>query len=213
MRDRAQLFINGQHVHTVYNCNLSPFTIAVTLQHYQNPSAPSAFLLELAVENMGRASCGVLDDQRKGFEGTVALDAEIVDTSWEHFSIDFSAAFLTAVKHSRDWVPTVRPSPGFQGRPSLYRGYFKVRRSRDTFIDMSRWTKGVVVLNGLVLGRYWNVGPQQSLYVPSPILNVRGTNEIIVFELERTVNAKVKFVGKSSWGSSNIRMHKHRSNG
>lgn len=32
-------------------------------------------------------------------------------------------------------------------------------------------------INGLNLGRYWSIGPQQSLYLPGPYLN-SGTNEV-----------------------------------
>ena len=38
-------------------------------------------------------------------------------------------------------------------------------------------------VNGFLLGRYWNVGPEKSLYVPAPLLR-RGRNEIVVFETE-----------------------------
>lgn len=156
----------------------------------------------------------------EGFElGEIRLDGRILDSlRWDHFSIDFSVAFLTAVRQSAHWEPTttsVRPLPGAAATakgnggharttPTMYRGHFKVKQLRDTYIDMSKWTKGVAVVNGFVLGRYWNIGPQQSLYVPSPILS-HGTNELLVFELERTHNAKVKFVGKSSWTNHKLR--------
>ena len=211
MRDRAQLFINGHHIQTVYNYKLSPFNVVTPILHNHrltNHSPSDTFILDLVVENMGRASFGLLDEQRKGFEGTVSVDGKIVDSHWEHFSLDFSTAFLTAVKHSKDWIATVRPTATPQGQaegqPSLYRGHFRIKQFKDTYIDMSKWTKGLVIINGFVLGRYWNIGPQQYLYVPSPILS-HGVNEVLVFELERTQNAKVKFVAKPSWDN-----HKHR---
>jgi beta-galactosidase len=46
---------------------------------------------------------------------------------------------------------------------------------------MSNWGKGVVYVNGHHLGRYWSVGPQQTLYLPGVWLN-KGANEIVVFE-------------------------------
>ena len=48
---------------------------------------------------------------------------------------------------------------------------------------MSKWGKGVVFVNGFNLGLYWNVGPQQKLYIPGPKLKV-GVNELIIFETE-----------------------------
>jgi hypothetical protein len=38
-----------------------------------------------------------------------------------------------------------------------------------------------VWINGHAIGRYWNIGPQQTLYVPGPWLKA-GDNQIIVFE-------------------------------
>jgi len=37
---------------------------------------------------------------------------------------------------------------------------------------------GFAVINGFNLGRYWEVGPQRSLYIPGPVLQ-RGRNEAI----------------------------------
>jgi len=36
----------------------------------------------------------------------------------------------------------------------------------DTFIDMKKWGKGIIFINGINIGRYWQVGPQQTLYIP-----------------------------------------------
>jgi len=208
MRDRAQLFIDGRHVETVYNNKLLPYSVTTTLRHSHRRtrnSSSTGLVLDLVVENMGRSSFGLLDDQRKGFEGPVMVDGRSVDSHWEHFSLDFSGDFLTAMKRCTAWLPTTRSSTTVRGQPTLYRGHFKVKQVRDTYVDMSKWTKGLVVINGFVLGRYWNIGPQQSLYVPAPVIS-HGSNELLVFELERTLNAKVKFVGKTSWDH-----HKHRS--
>lgn len=39
------------------------------------------------------------------------------------------------------------------------------------------WKKGVVFINGRILGRYWDVGPQKTLYLPGPWLQP-GSNEV-----------------------------------
>ncbi len=41
--------------------------------------------------------------------------------------------------------------------------------------------------------RYWKIGPQQSLYVPAPLLRV-GDNEVVVFELHGTNNNRAPSV-------------------
>ena len=62
--------------------------------------------------------------------------------------------------------------------PSLYRGTFEVTEEpKDTFLHMKGWTKGVCFINGHNLGRYWKIGPQETLYLPAPWLN-KGRNEV-----------------------------------
>ena len=62
--------------------------------------------------------------------------------------------------------------------PSLYRGTFEVTEEpKDTFLRMKGWTKGVCFINGHNLGRYWQIGPQETLYLPAPWLN-KGHNEV-----------------------------------
>ena len=63
----------------------------------------------------------------------------------------------------------------------MYRGVFTLTRVGDTFLDMRGWGKGIVFVNGINLGRYWNVGPQRTLYLPGPWLRL-GRNEVVVFE-------------------------------
>jgi beta-galactosidase len=67
------------------------------------------------------------------------------------------------------------------GIPSIYQGSFDLIKTGDTFLDMSKWGKGIVFINGINIGRYWNVGPQQPLYVPGCWLK-KGKNEIVIFE-------------------------------
>lgn len=47
---------------------------------------------------------------------------------------------------------------------------------------MEKWGKGVVWVNGHSLGRYWSIGPQQTLYLPAEWLKI-GRNDIVIFEL------------------------------
>ena len=64
----------------------------------------------------------------------------------------------------------------------------------DAFNDVALpgWTKGVCWINGFNLGRYWDRGPQRTLYVPGPLLR-EGENELIVFELHQPGGRVVEF--------------------
>jgi beta-galactosidase len=67
--------------------------------------------------------------------------------------------------------------------PAFYRGRFTLSTTADTFLDTRGWGKGTVFVNGHHLGRFWAIGPQQTLYVPGPWLR-RGANDIVVFTLD-----------------------------
>ena len=77
------------------------------------------------------------------------------------------------------------------GGPAFYRGQFELRDLGDTFLDTRGWGKGAVWINGHALGRFWNVGPQQTLYVPAPWLR-SGSNEIIVFAQGSPKNLRIR---------------------
>ena len=65
---------------------------------------------------------------------------------------------------------------------------------KDTFLDTSALTKGEVWLNGRALGRFWNVGPQKTLYIPAPWLRP-GKNEVVVFDLDGKPDRKIEGLG------------------
>ena len=72
-------------------------------------------------------------------------------------------------------------APG--NRPGgVFKGVFTLDTVADTFLNMSKYQKGYVWVNGHNLGRYWNIGPQYLLYCPAPWLK-KGRNEIVVLDL------------------------------
>jgi beta-galactosidase len=40
-----------------------------------------------------------------------------------------------------------------------------------------------VWINGHAIGRYWDIGPQDTLYVPGPWLH-KGWNSVVVFDID-----------------------------
>ena len=41
----------------------------------------------------------------------------------------------------------------------------------------------MIFVNGCVLSRYWEVGPQKTAYLPAPFMKT-GENELIILELD-----------------------------
>ena len=73
--------------------------------------------------------------------------------------------------------------------PGCYRATFKVNKPSDTFLNFETWGKGLVYVNGHAMGRIWEIGPQQTLYIPGCWLK-KGENEVIVFDLIGPKEAK-----------------------
>lgn len=128
--------------------------------------------LDVLVENMGRINYGRrLQDARKGLLGPVRLDGAPA-LGWEMFRLPL------------DDLSGLRFSSGAGiAAPAFHRGNFELSGVGGSFIDMRGWGKGHVWVNGRHLGRFWKIGPQQSLYVPAAWLK-RGRNEIVVLDLE-----------------------------
>jgi len=127
--------------------------------------------LDILVENMGRANFGpLLVSERKGITGSVTMNGEEW-TGWEIYTLPMTDA--------PKWPFASKAASA----PALYRGTFRLDALGDTFLDTRGWGHGMVWINGHCLGRYWKIGPQQTLFVPAPWLRT-GENEAIVLDLE-----------------------------
>lgn len=173
LRDYAVVLLNGQPVASLdrrYNQN------SVTLEVKKVPAT-----LELLVENTGRVNYGPdIPFNRKGITGQVMWGDEKLK-GWS----------VTPLPLYKENVSALPFGDSLNGVPAFHRATFRVDTVGDCFVDMSRWGKGAVWVNGRSLGRFWNIGPQQTLYLPAPWLK-EGENEIIVFEMEDTGNRSVE---------------------
>jgi hypothetical protein len=110
-------------------------------------------------------------DERKGITEAVWIGEREL-TNWEVFTLPLPAAEVArGIAGAPDRSATQAPA--------FYAGSFTLAAPGDTFLDTRGWGKGTVWVNGQHLGRFWDIGPQQTLYVPGPWL--RGKNEIVVF--------------------------------
>jgi hypothetical protein len=152
-------------------------------------------VLDILVENMGRVNYGSrIPDQRKGIVGNVTVGGSTL-MEWEIFPL------------SMEEPPTPQArldvkDPAVGSGPVFYSGSFDVDILGDTFLELPGWTKGVVWVNGINLGRYWIVGPQQTLYLPGCYLKNRN-NDITVLALEPNANqGAIRGIQTRNWGNS-----------
>ncbi|MFE7712907.1 beta-galactosidase family protein [Streptomyces sp. NPDC057486] len=127
--------------------------------------------LEVLVENMGRINYGPWLEDRKGISGGVRLDTQY-QFGWEIRPLPLDD--LTKLQFGR------LATDG----PAFHLTEVHLATPADGFIALPGWTKGMVWLNGFALGRYWDRGPQRTLYAPAPVWRT-GRNEIVVLELHQ----------------------------
>jgi beta-galactosidase len=144
--------------------------------------------LEILVEAQGRVNFGPrLGDDYKGIVGKVSLAGEELP-GWDMYRI-----------------PVDRPAAAPYGphKPrgaAYYRVKFDLNPLGDTFLDMRGWGKGYVWVNGHNLGRYWGVGPQQSLFCPGVWLKFQD-NEIVVLDLDPSGTRKLHGTRDPVWAT------------
>lgn len=141
------------------------------------PQLNAGTRLDILVEAMGRVNFDRSIHDRKGITEKAELIREKDTTEikgWEVYNFPVTHAFVSA----RNYRPEIKTDS-----PAYYRATFTLDKTGDTFLDMETWGKGMVWVNGHSLGRFWEIGPQQTLYMPGCWLK-KGENEIIVLDLK-----------------------------
>ena len=205
-RDRVLIYVNDARVGVIDSQYQHPPSLEVSL-------APGD-KLRLLVENLGRVDyysrgnsyANHVIDPYKGIVGVVTIGNTAL-SGWNITSIPLDDISSLNFQNST--------SSGAVG-PNFYRGVFSVDvnasglnasdpRTMDTYLAVPNGIKGVVWVNGFNLGRYWMVGPQQSLYLPGSVISAQEENEVIVLELEpELLNKPMVAEGMSDrvWGNN-----------
>jgi beta-galactosidase len=173
INDVGQVFLDGERV---------GFTDRRSRNfRVQLPARAHAMTLDILVEAMGRVNFGVEVHDRKGIHApvtlTVAGQSPTELKHWQIFRLPLDPAMLARLK----FEPVGSAAPA-KPAPAFWRATIKVDKPGDCFLDVRPWGKGFVWVNGHNLGRFWNIGPQQTMYVPGPWLKV-GENEVVILDL------------------------------
>lgn len=173
IHDIGQVFLDGQRV---------GFTDRRSRNYrVQLPARSQPTTLDILVDAMGRVNFGVEVHDRKGIHGPVTLavagEKPVTLQGWQVFSLPLDQPMLGKLAYA----PAAALAPAAPA-PAFWRTTVQVEIPGDCFLDMRPWGKGYVWVNGHNLGRFWNIGPQQTMYVPGPWLK-SGENEIIVLDL------------------------------
>ncbi len=177
--DFAQIFVEGRYVGKLDRRNGE--------KELMPPPCSKGARLDILVEAMGRINFGRAIKDFKGITGNVTLTVEKdghkwVDhlRNWKVYNIEDEYETYASMKY-RPLADSDRT--GDRLPIGAYRATFNIKgKPSDTFLNFETWGKGLVYVNGHPMGRIWEIGPQQTLYMPGCWLR-KGDNEIIVFDI------------------------------
>ena len=183
--DYAQVFIDNEYIGKIDRVHNENSLQLPPIKKFQE--------LKIYVEAMGRINFGRAIKDFKGITNSVTISTEVKGHEmiwnlkrWNILTIpdDYATA-----KKALSTNPDGEYTPSKMG---YYRGYFNLKKVGDTFLNMESWSKGQVYVNGHAVGRFWNIGPQQTLYVPGCWLK-KGKNEVIVLDVVGPSGAPIMF--------------------
>ena len=167
IHDWAIIFIDEKEVGRLQRNGTKTLTL---------PAISKEVQLDILVEATGRVNYGKELIDRKGITQKVELETKsstsaLKDWLVYNFPVDY--------EFQKNKKFTQQKTNG----PAWYRSTFNLKENGDTYLDMSSWGKGMVWVNGHNIGRFWEIGPQQTLFMPGCWLK-KGENEIIVLDLD-----------------------------
>lgn len=170
--DFVRVFVNDSLVGELYRGLKDQHTLKM-------PATQEGDELRIFVEAMGRINYSRMIHDRKGITEKVELISRSASGHELCYTLkNWEIQLIDARDLPEKWEELAPNQP----RAAYYKGSFRLKKSGDTFLDLSSWGKGFVWVNGHCLGRFWNVGPQQTLYCPGCWLK-KGENEVIVMDI------------------------------
>lgn len=183
LHDRAIIYINGEFKGIKERTGKRWDNIEVELDFGEEMQ------VDILVENMGRINYGPKIRDEKGIIRGVKIGQQY-HFGWTMYSIPCDDLTKIVFKPNHELVDI----------PTFLKGNFSIRKKADTFLRLDNFTKGIAIINGFNLGRYWTTaGPQKTLYLPAPLL-IEGENELIIFELESSTENTVTFTDSMDLG-------------
>lgn len=180
--DFAQVFVDGKYIGKTDRVK-NEKTLML-------PPVEKGTELCIRIEAMGRINFGRAIKDYKGITKEVTISAEMDghEASWnlKNWTIvpipDNYETVVNALSVRTETSKRTRQHAKLLTKAGYYRGHFMLRKPGDTFLNMEAFGKGQVYVNGHAIGRFWNIGPQQTLYLPGCWLK-QGRNEVIVLDV------------------------------
>lgn len=187
--DYGIVYVDDKKIGELYRGNGYENTLMI------NEDIAEGSTLDIFVEAMGRINYSKLINDPKGITDNVELLTDNGKDELTYDLKDWHVRLYPFKEHAElSEITDNLSAVEFEGKtdvPAYYKTSFNVKNPGDTYLDMSSWGKGMVWVNGYCLGRFWNVGPQQTLYLPGCWLK-KGANEIVVLDIHGTKKASTR---------------------
>ncbi len=194
VHDLAQVYLDGKYLGTINRMTLDR---GIRLPKRENEAE-----LVIVVDSFGHINfSAAMESDHKGIVEEVKLGDTPLRVLWSTYCLPLNTAPHENdadgyVELAETYLPPVETCPHF------FRATVELNQVADTFFDMSAWKKGYVWVNGHLLGRYWNLGPQQRLYCPAEWLRV-GDNVVEV--LDTYSHSPSPICGKAARNTENLK--------
>ena len=171
--DFAQVYIDNKYVGKIDRVRNE--------NSLQLPAVKKGQELKIYIEAMGRINFGRAIKDYKGITNSVTISTEV-----DGHEMIWNLKRWTILTIPDDYATAKKalnaPPAPITSKMGYYRGHFNLKKVGDTFLNMEQFGKGQVYVNGHAVGRFWSIGPQQTLYVPGCWLK-KGKNEVIVLDV------------------------------
>ena len=175
LRDHAQVWVDSKYAGSIWRSSDQRESVEVEINN-------DGARLDVLVENTGYVNYGpACGTERKGV-GQILVNLERQDNI-THYPLEMEDDILNKIVYTDKIFRNAND-------PVFVKGYFEVDEIAETFIRFPGH-KGCIWINGFNIGKYWNVGPDTALYVPSALLK-KGRNEIVIFE-QYQINSTITF--------------------
>ena len=195
LRDRATVFLDDERLGTIEHDG--PSTLPL-------PAEGGSGRLTIIVESLGRINYGPLTGEHKGILRGVLIGRRFAH-GWEHRMLprdvmplpDGSLSPSKGPSQDADEARGPSRASGTQASGTQASGTqasgtqdgmattsFSITEPADAWLAFPGGAKGMVWLNGFLIGRYWERGPQVTLYAPAPLWRT-GENEVVVLDTDR----------------------------
>ncbi|MGS0561637.1 hypothetical protein [Microbacterium aurugineum] len=179
LRDRAVVFLDERRLGVLERDGETSLAL---------PADGGMGRLTILVESLGRINYGPYTGEGKGIMRGVMIGRRLVN-GWTHRLVPQEVPALpTDATDATDATDGVAVAS------------LDVDEPLDAWLAFPGGAKGMVWLNGFLLGRYWKVGPQETLYAPAPLWKA-GRNEIVVLDTD-DLGATVEIRAEPSFGET-----------